>query len=78
MNLLLNISTELAVGTLFLVFIVALLVTYFLVKDAVNSGTKEVKQQLMLQNNLTIRQMMKDGFTEEEIKDAMNKAIKRK
>lgn len=62
-------------GTLLIGALVSLIILYYIIKDAVRSGTKEMRQQLALQNNLKMQEMKKSGHTDDELKTAMSKAL---
>lgn len=60
----------------FFVAILSLVIFYFIIRGAVASGTKEVRNQLRLQNKLKVREMRKLGYSDEEIMEDI-KAVNR-
>jgi hypothetical protein len=56
--------------------ILSLIIFYYIIRGAVSSGTKELKDQLRLQNKLKVREMKREGYTNEEIMEDI-KAINR-
>jgi|GEM_PF-2769036 len=58
--------------------LISLLITYFIIREAVSSGTRRLYEQQWLANKLKIEEMKKAGHTNEELRDAVQKVLDRK
>jgi hypothetical protein len=53
----------------------SLWIFHAIIKAAVKSGTKDLKNQLRLQNNLKINEMAKNGYPEEELRALKDRTL---
>jgi hypothetical protein len=66
-------------GFLYLIAgIISLIIMYYIIKDAVISGTKELLKEMKLNNDFKMQELRKQGFTEDEINGMIQRHYQKK
>ncbi len=62
-----NIMDDFSTLTIIISAIISLIIMFYLIKGAVSSGTKEMRDQLVIQNRLKSKQLFEAGISRDEL-----------